>query len=176
MILSELIMTRISHDLAGIVGALYNTTELIEIDPSFGTEAGPLLKNSTATLMARLKFFRALFGTNKDPIQTSLTISYLKTLSAPFELIGDVTTKEQMAGVLICTDMMIRGGQIIVSANEITGIGQIKNDDSLQFALDGRLDNIAPKLAPVAWLARQTAQTNKQLTAHIQDDKISFSF
>ena len=176
MILSELIMTRVSHDLAGIVGALYNTAELIEIDPSFGTEAGPLLKNSTGTLMARLKFFRALFGTNKDPIQTSLTTSYLKTLSAPFELIGDVTTKEQMAGVLICTDMMIRGGKITVSPHEIIGTGQIKNDDSLQFALNGQLDNIAPKLAPAAWLGKQISLQNKQLIAHIQDEKIVLSF
>ena len=119
MTLSELITTRISHDLAGIVGALYNTTELIEIDPSFGNEAGPILKNSTSVLMTRLKFFRALFGTNKDPIQTSLVVQYLKTLSASFDLIGETTTREQMAGVLICADMMIRGGKITVLQNEI---------------------------------------------------------
>ena len=60
MILSELIMTRVSHDLAGICGALYNTAELLEIDETFGGEAGPLIKSTTGALTARLKFFRAL--------------------------------------------------------------------------------------------------------------------
>lgn len=176
MTLSELITTRISHDLAGIIGALYNTAELIEIDPSFGTEAAPLLKNSTGTLMARLKFFRCLFGTNKDPIQTTLVVQYLKTLSAPFELTGDITTREQMAGVLICSDMMIRGGKITVSPHEIIGTGQIKNDDSVQSALNGQLDNISPKLAPAAWLGKQMISQNKQIHIAVQSDKIVLTF
>ena len=155
MTLDELIMTRVSHDLAGIIGALHNTAELLELDPNFAAESGTIIKTSTSTLMARLKFFRAIFGLDGAPLNTQIVQDYLKTLSAEFVLTGTITSRIQAVAVLICADTMFRGGHIDISSHTVSGTGQIKSDASLIRALSGDLDNIPPKLAPAVWLAKQ---------------------
>lgn len=55
---------RMCHDLAGAVGAIANGLELLEgePDPALAAEVRGLLRQSAATLGARLDFFRAVFG------------------------------------------------------------------------------------------------------------------
>ena len=59
--ISELICTRISHDLIGNIGAFANAVELLE-DDDFIDEIKNTLKTSSEVLTARLKFFRMAFG------------------------------------------------------------------------------------------------------------------
>lgn len=165
MTLSELIVTRISHDLAGICGALYNTAELLEIDKTFADDAGPLMKQTAASMTARLKFFRAIFGLKTKQIEDALAVDYFKTLSAPFTLTGHVTTPMQLGAVLVCCDAMIRGGEIHVSDHEVVGRGPIKADAMLAEVLKGTAETDSPKLAPAAWLAGE-CQADVTLTDH----------
>ena len=61
--ISELICTRISHDLIGNIGAFANAVELLEDeDHDFIDEIKNTLKTSSEVLTARLKFFRMAFG------------------------------------------------------------------------------------------------------------------
>lgn len=55
---------RMCHDLAGAAGAIANGLELLEgaPDPELAAEVRGLLRQSAATLGARLDFFRAVFG------------------------------------------------------------------------------------------------------------------
>ena len=176
MTLNELIMTRVSHDLAGICGALYNTAELLEIDETFGAEAGPLIKSSTGALTARLKFFRALFGLDGAPLDNDIVNNYLHTLSASFDLKGNVCNRMQLAGILICADMMIRGGQIDVRENSVSGVGSIKVHDRLSDVLKGKTDGIDPKLAPVAWLFAYRQKNNGVLKVNITPNGLDIYF
>ena len=176
MTLNELIMTRVSHDLAGICGALYNTAELLEIDETFGAEAGPLIKSSTGALTARLKFFRALFGLDGAPLDSDIVNNYLHTLSASFDLKGNVCNRMQLAGILICADMMIRGGQIDVKENSVSGVGSVKVHDRLSDVLKGKTDGIDPKLAPVAWLFAYRQKNNGVLKVNITPNGLDIYF
>ena len=176
MTLNELIMTRVSHDLAGICGALYNTAELLEIDETFGAEAGPLIKSSTGALTARLKFFRALFGLDGAPLDNDIVNNYLHTLSASFDLKGKVYNRMQLAGILICADMMIRGGQIDIKENSVSGVGSVKVHDRLSDVLKGKTDGIDPKLAPVAWLSAYRQKNNGVLKVNITPNGLDIYF
>jgi hypothetical protein len=176
MTLSELIMTRISHDLAGICGALYNTAELLEIDETFVSDAGPLIKSSTGALTARLKFFRALFGLEGAPIDNDIVDKYLQTLSARFELKGRVNNRMQLAGILICADMMIRGGQIDVRDSVVSGCGLIKENAQLSMVLSGNFEGIEPKLAPVAWLYTSGQKRGQTVRINVLSDRVDIYF
>ena len=59
--LSELICTRISHDLIGNIGAVANAVELMDEDPEALDDAKPILSVSSKVLTARLKFFLFCF-------------------------------------------------------------------------------------------------------------------
>ena len=63
LILSELICTRICHDVIGPVGAISNGVELLEDgDADFLEDIKSLLMTSSTSLAAKLKMFRAVFG------------------------------------------------------------------------------------------------------------------
>ncbi len=64
---SRNIVTRISHDLAGAVGAVSNGLELLEEGGQTDSETLDLVKSSAAILFARTLFFRAAYG-NEGPL------------------------------------------------------------------------------------------------------------
>lgn len=64
---SKNIVTRISHDLAGAVGAVSNGLELLEEEGQVDPETLELVKNSAAILFSRTLFFRAAYG-NEGPL------------------------------------------------------------------------------------------------------------
>ncbi|MBR3913630.1 MAG: hypothetical protein IKJ28_05300, partial [Alphaproteobacteria bacterium] len=139
-------------------------------------EAGPLIKSSTGALTARLKFFRALFGLDGAPLDSDIVNNYLHTLSASFDLKGKVCNRMQLAGILICADMMIRGGQIDVKENSVSGVGSIKVHDQLSDVLKGKTDGIDPKLAPVAWLFAYRQKNNGVLKVNITPNGLDIYF
>ena len=63
-LVSELICTRISHDIIGNIGAVSNASELLEEgDIEFLDDIKSILKTSAFNLSSRMKFFRmAFFG------------------------------------------------------------------------------------------------------------------
>ncbi len=128
--ISELICTRISHDLIGNIGAVANAVELLEEgDMDFLDDIRSILKTSSQVLAARLKFFRMAFGLNNANLEDAAlvrktTADYLKTIgnqNSKIELeIGDYTTSYAriiMVCVMALADLVIRDGKISVKEN-----------------------------------------------------------
>lgn len=68
--ISELVCTRISHDLIGNIGAVSNAVELLEEgDMDFMDDIRSILKVSSGVLTARLKFFRMAFGVDNANLE-----------------------------------------------------------------------------------------------------------
>ena len=98
--LSELICTRISHDLIGNIGAVANAVELMDEDPEAIDDAKSILSISSKVLTARLKFFRLAFGLNNTGVKTIAEITapteeYIATVgsrTAPIKLNFNIST------------------------------------------------------------------------------------
>ena len=69
--LSEILTTRLSHDLIGNIGAVANAVELLnEGDEEDKEDIGNILNFSSKVLSRRLKFFRLCFGLSNAAIKT----------------------------------------------------------------------------------------------------------
>ena len=125
--ITELVCTRISHDLIGNIGAVSNAVELLEEgDMDFMDDIRSILKVSSSVLTARLKFFRMAFGmsnTNLEKLDLveKTTADYLKTLgnvNYPINLTMQLKnwqlSRMSMLGVMILADIFIKGGSIEV--------------------------------------------------------------
>lgn len=125
--LSELICTRISHDLIGNIGAVANAIELMDEDPEAIDDAKSILSISSKVLTARLKFFRLAFGLNNTGVKTIAEITapaeeYIATVgsrTAPIKLNFNISTpalyKIVMLGIMVMSDVFIRGGELRIS-------------------------------------------------------------
>ncbi len=131
--ISEIIFTRISHDLAGNLGVLANGVEVFDEednnDNDFLDEFKSILKLSSQTLNARLKFFRMVFGTpvssledNNLVYQTALEYLKVQNIKNPIELETNhsISTKnrEILLSIMGLADIVIRGGKIITNQQE----------------------------------------------------------
>ena len=85
-LVSELICTRLIHDIIGNIGAVANAVELLEDgDLDFIDDIKSILSVSSKTLSARLKFFRMTFGLNNANLENNEIViktaqDYLLTL------------------------------------------------------------------------------------------------
>lgn len=127
MNVSELITTRISHDIIGNIGAVANAVELLEEgDMDFLDDIRSILKVSSMVLASRLKFFRMAFGLNNANLEDAALVEktirdYLKTIgnqNFPIEFeLGRYTASYArivMLAVMILADVIIKGGKITV--------------------------------------------------------------
>ena len=119
MNLSEAIVVKISHDLAGGIGATASTVELMGIDSTFISEAVPLLKQNTNILMSRLKFYRALFGAETKEISSSLVDDFLKTLNQKITFEGKILNRLQLSLVACGILLLGQGGTIKLVDNDM---------------------------------------------------------
>lgn len=149
---SEYISTRLSHDIAGNIGAVANAVELLEDgDMDFLDDIKSILKTASKVLSSRIKFFRMAFGTNNSNLQDLEQIknvinSYLSTVGgsnppqADFGQINTAHTKAIMLIVMSIADLLIKGGVI--------HIGQCENktfiaiDDTARISEDKLIQSI----------------------------------
>lgn len=132
--ISELIATRLSHDLIGTVGAVANAVELFDEDDLSKEEEKEVFSNlqfSSLTLSRRLKFFRLCFGLSnvsvKDMDELKKVIEeYLLTLGNPKHPIScelKIETpkvyKLVMPSVMMMADTLVKGGKIEVMQNDL---------------------------------------------------------
>ena len=126
-LITELVCTRISHDIIGNIGAVANAVELLEEgDLDFLDDIKSILKNSSQTLTARMKFFRMAFGIDNNNLEDKKLVEnmardYLKTIGNkdfPIGLSFDVQStkrcKPALLMIMILADLLIRGGDIKV--------------------------------------------------------------
>ncbi len=128
---SEIVATRLSHDLIGNIGAVANAVELFnEGDEDDREDIGNILNFSSKVLSRRLKFFRLCFGLSNAAVKTteelySITADYLTTIgnpNLPTTLDMAIATpkihKLVMPAVMLMADTLIKGGKIIVKQTE----------------------------------------------------------
>ncbi len=152
--LSQIICTRISHDLIGNIGAVSNAVELLEEgDADFMDDIRSILKVSSAVLSARLKFFRMAFGLSNANLENREIIietckNYVETLSGqknnPVCLKMEIAASPRygrmtMLGVMLLTDILIRGGTVSIAEAE----GKLALAVTSDFALSAdKIENI----------------------------------
>ncbi len=130
--LSEVIATRLSHDLIGNIGAVNNAVELLnEGDEDDKDDIRNILNFSSDVLSKRLKFFRLCFGLSNASVKNidelyKITSDYLSTLgnpSQPIQLILEIETpgiyKVVMPAVMLMADTLIKGGKVVVKQNAV---------------------------------------------------------
>ena len=164
MTLEEAIISKISHDLAGGIGALMNTVDLMKMDDTFAAEGMDLLHSSSMMLNARLKFFRALYGAENKTINTALVTDYLKTLAPSFELKGDVSTRLQLAMILVGIEILSLGGKIEVGAKSVKLSGEElrQNSSFIQALVESDVPVSTENVAAV-WLVHLAKEKGKHV-------------
>ena len=181
---TELVCTRISHDLIGNIGAVANAVELLEEgDTDFLDDIKEILKVSSSVLSARLKFFRMAFGldnanlTDKD-LEKKTTRDYLKSIgnkNFPINLnLGDYSIKFariMMLSVMILADTTIKGGEInvfeqncklFVNISAVSKVSAPKTEDILAL-LSGQKEEYLAQYAPVIYLRDLIKSSDLQL-------------
>ena len=169
LILSQLICTRISHDLSGVMGAVYNGAELLQEDEDFADQAASLIQNSATDLMAKMRFFRQTFGLPKDSEDT--TGEYLKTFSIPFELSGVCTNNLQRALVMGLTDYFYKGATFEVTSDGIFATGKALKEctDFISLLKSGQGEETAVN-APAFFIYQLCQQEQKTLEIEIKEN------
>ena len=193
--LSELICTRISHDVIGNIGAVANAVELLEEgDMDFLDDIRSILKVSSTVLSSRLKFFRLAFGLsnanleNIEVIKTA-TENYLKTLgnqNYPVSLTVELHTPKwgrmAMIAIMVAADTLIKGGRIearevgqklavVVHSPSPLSLEKIKN---IKLVLSGeKPENNIAQYAQVFYLQHIMQQYNTHLTL-IEEPTLGF--
>lgn len=170
--ITELVCTRISHDLIGNIGAVSNAVELLEEgDMDFMDDIRSILKISSSVLTARLKFFRMAFGmTNANLEKLDLvektTADYLKTLgninypiNLNMRLANWQLSRMSMLAVMILADIFIKGGSIEVKEETGRLVIMAKGDNrsvekmtQISDIVNGKLIERTAQYAPVFYL------------------------
>lgn len=187
--LSELICTRISHDLIGNIGAVGNAVELLEDgDIDFLDDIKSILQTSSFTLSARLKFFRMAFGLdnasldNKDVV-LQVTKDYLQTIgNKNFPIIieaSDISSKNNryfMLSIMILADLFVRGGKIIITeqSEKLCCVAQTDTNFASEKAMSVKRVLGGDVNEQVAWLAPSlylyTCAKEKNLIINFEHD------
>ncbi len=171
--ISELICTRISHDIIGNIGAVANAVELLEEgDVDFLDDIKAILKTSSEVLSARLKFFRMAFGLNNSNLENADLVketaaAYLKTVGSrnyPIELQirlqDNQFNKIFMLGLMIVADTMVKGGTLVAEQQDNVLLIQTLNAPQLaadkiaavEAVFSGGLETAVAQYAPVVYL------------------------
>lgn len=131
MTLNEAIVVRMSHDLAGAVGAFANTVDLMKMDASFIPESVDLLETSSHQLVARLNFFRALFGADTKTITNDLFLKYIQTLAYHVDFEGDCVCRLQLALLAVGLELLGTDGKFVLKDKTLHIYGDSFHCDDL---------------------------------------------
>ena len=129
--LSELLVTRLSHDIIGNIGAVANAVELLnEGDEDDKEDISNILNYSSSVLSKRLKFFRLCFGLSNTSVRDlnelyEICNNYLSTIGNPnfpiileLKLLTHKIHKFIMPAIMMMADVLVKGGTITVSQLE----------------------------------------------------------
>lgn len=190
---SELICTRISHDLIGNIGAVSNAVELLEEDDAESfADVKPILELSSKVLLSRLKFFRLAFGLSNASVKNAeelkiIAENYVQTIgnrNYPIKLALKVNTLELykivLLGIMTLADMFIKGG-FIEAVETTSGITFVaKTDYNLSLpkleAVKTVLSNNIPEenpaqIAPMVYLKGLLKATGINITLDFSEQK-----
>ncbi len=192
--ISELICTRISHDLIGNIGAVSNAVELLDDDPESVSDVKPILELSSKVLSARLKFFRLAFGLNNATVKNIeelnlIATEYVQTIgnrNFPIKLNLQIKTpqlyKIVLLSIMVLSDIFIKGG-VIAAIEGDTGIEFTATSENilsasklntLQNCLNGNISDENPaQNAPLLYLQDILTQSNISIKLSFTDYQAS---
>lgn len=171
---SECLMVKIAHDLAGGIGALSSTVDLMKFDPTFVNEAPEMMKKNTDMLLARLKFYRALFGAETKSISESIVLDYLDTLGAKITFSGKISNRLELSMIAVGIQMAAAGGDILYSNNTLTisSNNLILNENIIKI-LSGNIPKESKiETLEAEWLIKQLTSQNHSLKMIQKNKKI----
>lgn len=181
--LASLLCSRLCHDLLSPIGAMNNGLELLadETDPEMRARCIELLTDSARASASKLKFFRLAFGAAGgfgDKVDVNEPRQLIEGLVAdkprvelqwdvPSDLLAKPAVKVLLNLALIGLDGLVRGGKLIIAAEENAGTCEIAVnatgpkvviDQAVAAALSGDTANAvtSPRTAP-AYMIRQIA-------------------
>lgn len=193
--ISELITVKISHDLAGAVGAVSNGLELALSDDEFVKDAMNLASKSADIVVSRLKFYRLLFGSSNSglmelPLVKGITEDYVKSLSNKSSQIGlDWQAESFMSedDVRIClllisiaSENLVRGGEIKITNEKIIVSGTINFSEELNNMLFkyqqngdilGLIESATPQTVTILLAELYAIKTGKNLKLTKENEK-----
>lgn len=166
--LSEMVCTRISHDLIGNIGALSGALELIkENDNSLDSDTLDIIATATHTLKARQKFFRLAFGLDNNIDMSNvleICTDYLSTIGsrdAKFTLHTDGITPE--LSKILCLSVMTAAEVCIKSSTIHVSISK----QNLKIGLTSEYKLAANKLATYQKIM-QNQKPDENISQYIQ--------
>jgi histidine phosphotransferase ChpT len=125
--LSQLLITRLCHDITGPIGAINNGMEVLAEDPSMKAQAMELIAGSAAQAGARIQFYRYLFGMLKgagivdmnDKKELIAAFYHGSRIEILWESCPDVMTQAECQifcnMLLIAGSTLMRGGVVTVN-------------------------------------------------------------
>lgn len=179
--LASLLCSRLCHDLLSPIGAMNNGLELLadETDPEMRARCIELLTDSARASANKLKFFRLAFGAAGgfgDKVDVSEPRQLIEGLVAdkprvelqwhvPSAMLAKPAVKVLLNLALVGLDGLVRGGQLIIAAEEQDGSCEIAVnatgpkvviDESLAAALQGDMAGamLSPRTAPAFMIER----------------------
>lgn len=184
--LASLLCSRLCHDLLSPIGAMNNGLELLadETDPEMRARCIELLTDSARASASKLKFFRLAFGAAGgfgDKVDVNEPRQLIEGLVAdkprvelqwhvPSDLLAKPAVKVLLNLALIGLDGLVRGGQLIIAAEENAGTCEIAVnatgpkvviDQAVAAALSDDLGHavMSPRTAP-AYMIKQIVRRN----------------
>ena len=191
--ITEIVCTRISHDLIGNIGALANALELMEDDDiDFMEEIKSTLNFSSTVLMSRLKFFRMVFGLNNANLENADTVrnisqNYVKSLNPHHPIEIDISpingqsdlNRVIMLAVMLCSDIIVKGGKITIKTDSqqittnVTSLFPLAQDKIIEInnIIKGSYPENLSQYAPLFYLQEMGAtlrtEENNDFTLYI---------
>ena len=155
--LSEIVCTKISHDLIGTIGALSASLELMSDNNGvLDEDTSGILNMAAQTLSARQKLFRIAFGQDTKNIDINelqdMCKNYLKTLGNPSYpiLLSLNNVSSQLAKIIsLCTiigaEICIKGGKVEINVTSDNLTLKVHSEHSLYAAKAETYKQIATK-------------------------------
>ena len=201
--ISELIATRLCHDLTGPIGAVNNGVEFLEEDPSMEEHAMELITQSAQEAIARLQFFRQAYGRINHSGEVSLSErkqlveDFLKHSKLELDWpdshtdASGIAVSYKMARLMlnmlvIMSSLMIRGGKISIRVECVGGnkvlslIGEaerIKEDIDLERALaqEMTVDELTPKFVQPYLTGELAKEIGAELSLKQENSVLEFT-
>lgn len=184
--LSQLLMTKVSHDLAGMAGSVLNGIELFE--ETNDAESVALSKDSAKAFIARVKFYRAVLGLDGAFVNASevkaLTDAFLQTyrkITLDFKIkeVDVKTLRLAMLLAMIVTDAFTKGG-VITMDNADGNLSVVAQGENINFteetgqAMEGELSELSAKYAPALLCSFLLKFYKKKLTIDASRHVVAF--
>ena len=190
--LTEMILTKFCHDIAGVTGALQNGAELLLDsldDKDFLADAANALNHSAKVLSARLRFFRMAFGSGKEGFESraaeGLIKEYLETLNGitftiePFEAEDFARARLKMILALVAAECFTRGGKISFFADKVLAAAEgAVLKEPMRRAIMGEETSLTPEQSESAvglFLYQLAKDSGYKITITQKPDSVAFS-